>query len=166
MSDDKNVAARKALSAEEFSALFRRNADNERLYRESEIRLDLAERMTEMRRAAGLSQQQFADRVGRKQPFIARLERGAYDRCGLSTLRTFARAMGYELDASRMFVEGTAAYFSGNSSCLSLEQSFEIVEEQSGKMASISLASWERSELASQTTPAASNSKQVNYSAA
>lgn len=50
MSDHDNTATRKALSAEEFSALFRRNADNERLYRESEIRLDLAERMTEMQR--------------------------------------------------------------------------------------------------------------------
>ena len=40
-----NIVKRRALSAEEFSAQFRRNPDHERLYRESEARLDLAERM-------------------------------------------------------------------------------------------------------------------------
>ncbi len=165
MNEKVNNTQRRALSAEEFSAQFRRDPENERLYRESEIRLDLAERMTRMRREAQLSQQQLADRVGRKQSFVARLERGAYDRCGLSTLRTFARAMGFDLDASQMFVEGTAANYTGKSSCGSLEQSFSILDEQSGKIASISLASWERSELAADSTPPTST-KQVIYSAA
>lgn len=167
MSERNNTAMRKALSAEELSALFRRTPENERLYRESEIRLDLAERMIEMRHAAGLSQQQLSDRVGRKQSFVARLERGAYDRCGLSTLRTFARAMGYDIDASKMFVEGTAAHFTGNSSCAALEQSFDIIEEHSGKVTSISLASWERSDLIAPAKPVpAPPISQVTYSAA
>ncbi|MEO6836539.1 MAG: XRE family transcriptional regulator, partial [Candidatus Tumulicola sp.] len=129
MKERKNIA-RRALSAEEVSAIFRRDRDNERLYRESEVRLDLAERMVEMRRVAGLSQQELADRVGRKQPFIARLERGAYDRCGLSTLRTVARAMGHDLNAATMFVRAAAAHFSGQSSCAPLELAFETLEEQ------------------------------------
>ncbi len=167
MSEKTSATKRRALSAEEFSALFRSNAENERLYRESEVRLDLAERMTEMRHSAGLSQQQLADRVGRKQPFIARLERGAYDRCGLSTLRTFARAMGHDINAATMFTRGTATHFSGKSSCNGLEQSLELFEEASGKIASISLASWDHAELAAQSTPgSAKSSTGVTYSAA
>lgn len=166
--NDKNteVTTRKALSAEEFSALFRRNAENERLYRESEIRLDLAERMIEMRRAAGLSQQDLAQRVGRKQPFIARLERGAYDRCGISTLRTFARAMGHDLSAAAMFVEAGAAHFNGRSSCSGLERSFEILDEESEKLISISLASWERSDLSLDSTAKPERRREVAESAA
>ncbi len=156
---------RRALSAEEFSALFRRNAENERLYRESEIRLDLAERMTEMRRAAGLSQQELADRVGRKQSFVGRLEKGAYDRCALSTLRTFARAMGYDISATNMFVEGGSAHFTGSSSCSGLEESFDFFDENSGAIASISLASWDRADFMANRTPNAS-SQRVNYPAA
>jgi transcriptional regulator with XRE-family HTH domain len=154
------------MSADEFSALFRRDADNERLYRESEARLDLAERMTAMRHAAGLSQQQLADRVGRKQPFIARLEKGAYDRCGLSTLRTFARAMGFDINSSTMFVQEAVAHFSGKSSCSGLERSFETFEEQSGKIASISLASWDRADLSTQSTSSAPKPREETYSAA
>lgn len=158
------MPAHRALSAEEMSALFRRDPENERLYRESEIKLDLAERMTEMRRAAGLSQQELADRVGRKQPFVARLELGAYDRCGLGTLRTFARAMGFDIDSSRMFVQATAAHYSGLSSCADLEDAFEMMGAQSDKLATISLAAWEHAAPFEIAVPAIE--REVNYSAA
>lgn len=166
MSTKTNAAERKGLSAEEISAGFRRDPDNERLYRESEIRLDLAERMTEMRRAAHLSQQQLADRVGRKQPFIARLEKGGYDRCALSTLRTFARAMGYDLSASAMFVRGTGAHFSGHSSCAELERSFDVFEKHRGRIATISLASWDRADLTAQQPSREPAPDEVLYPAA
>lgn len=54
MGKPKGVKKRRALSAQEFSTMFRRDPENERLYRESQARLDLAERVAEMERAARL----------------------------------------------------------------------------------------------------------------
>jgi transcriptional regulator with XRE-family HTH domain len=93
----------RSLSAEEVSAQFRRNPENERLYRESEIRIEFSERMKAMRKESGFSQVELADKLGCSQSFIAKLERGGYDRSGLSTLRTFALAMGYDINVDRMF---------------------------------------------------------------
>jgi len=97
----------KSLSAEEVSAQFRRDPENERLYRESEIRIEFSERMKVMRKECGLSQVELSKKLRCSQPFIAKLERGGYDRCGLSTLRTFARAMGYDINVNRMFEHAT-----------------------------------------------------------
>jgi transcriptional regulator with XRE-family HTH domain len=166
MTETKKASSPKAMSAEEFAALFRRDPDNDRLFHESEARLDLSEKMTEMRHGAGLSQQELANRVGRKQPFIARLEKGAYDRCGLSTLRTFARAMGHDLSVAAMFVQGTAAYFSGKSSCAGLEQHFEIQDQQSGKIASISLVAWDRAQLSDEPKSSTAQSTKATYAVA
>jgi transcriptional regulator with XRE-family HTH domain len=100
------------LSAEEVSAQFRRDPENERMYRESEIRIEFSERMKAMRKESGLSQVELAEKLGCSQSFIAKLERGGYDRSGLSTLRTFARAMGYDINVKRMFERATSATFS------------------------------------------------------
>lgn len=119
------VIRKRAVRADEAVARFRRDPENNRLFLEAETRHDLAARMTEMRRSAGLTQSELARRVGRKQSFVARLEIGAYDRCGLSTLRTFARAMGYDIDPTAMFISCNGHEFSGNSSCSELESPSE-----------------------------------------
>ncbi|MEO6835536.1 MAG: hypothetical protein ABI231_06470, partial [Candidatus Tumulicola sp.] len=58
-----------------------------------------------------------------------------------------ARAMGHDLNAATMFVRAAAAHFSGQSSCAPLELAFETLEEQSGKIATISLAAWEHADM-------------------
>lgn len=134
---------RNAMTAEEFSSLFRSDPENERLYRESEIRFDVAARMTAMRKSQAISQKELAQRVGRSQPFIAKLEGGAYDRCGLSTLRTFARALGYDIKIEDMFHSIGAPIFTKESSCAELSDAITLQEAISDALSGISLARWE-----------------------
>lgn len=69
-----------------------------------ELELELCERMVELREDAGLTQAALAENLGFTQGYVAKLENGAYDRCGIGTLRTFALALGYDLDIDNLFV--------------------------------------------------------------
>ncbi len=75
---------------------------NARRFAESEIALAVTRLLTRLRKDAGLTQSQLAERIGRRQAYVAKLEGGAYDRCSLPTLRTFARALGYDIDIHKM----------------------------------------------------------------
>ena len=74
-----------------------------------ELELDLCDRMVEMREHAGLTQTALAARLGFTQGYVAKLENGAYDRCGIGTLRAFARALGYEVNLEQLFTPSEAA---------------------------------------------------------
>lgn len=93
---------------------YKQDPQSERLFAESEIGLTLAQRFIELRKRVGLTQEQLADRVGRSQPYIAKLESGAYDRCYIGTLRTFARALGHDVDVDGMFKRVESATFSND----------------------------------------------------
>lgn len=54
----------------------------------------LASDLYEARRAAGLTQQEVADRAGTKQPVVARLEDADYEGHSLKLLRRIAAALG------------------------------------------------------------------------
>jgi transcriptional regulator with XRE-family HTH domain len=113
---------RKGRSAEEVSQHYRPSAESERLYREAEAAYELSRLMTAMRKSSGVTQTELATRVGCKQPFIVRLEGGGYDRCEIGTLRTFARALGYDLAFAQMFSRSDNAHYSGHFSCMRLER--------------------------------------------
>lgn len=51
-----------------------------------------------MRTEAGLTQQQLAERIGTRQPVIARLEDADYGGHSLTMLQRIASALGYELN--------------------------------------------------------------------
>lgn len=70
----------------------------------NELELELCERMIELREDAGLTQSELAEKLGYTQGYVAKLENGAYDRAGIGTLRTFALALGYDLDIDNLFV--------------------------------------------------------------
>jgi transcriptional regulator with XRE-family HTH domain len=93
----------RAKTADEFLSEFRSDPENDRLFRESEISFDVCERMKAMRKASGLRQEDLAELVGCSQSFIAKLEHGAYNRCGIGSLLTYARAMGHGIDVDAMF---------------------------------------------------------------
>lgn len=65
------------------------------LLAEAEERLQLAERLRELREGQHLSQVQVAKRVGTTRSVIARLERTGYRKHTLTTLKKVAGAMGY-----------------------------------------------------------------------
>ena len=67
------------------------------------LELALCDRMIAMREEAGLTQAQLAARLGFSQGYVAKLENGAYDRCGIGTLRTFSIALGYDIDLNSLF---------------------------------------------------------------
>jgi transcriptional regulator with XRE-family HTH domain len=69
----------------------------------ADLELELCDRMVDLRKRAGLTQRQLADRLGFSQAYIAKLENGAYDSCGIGTLRTFARALGHDINIDALF---------------------------------------------------------------
>lgn len=133
---------RKGKTAREFAELFRGDPEHERLYRESQIRFGLSDRMTAMRKQQKLSQEELAKRVGCRQPFIAKLEGGAYDKCEISTLRTFARAMGFDVSVDAMFYAIDSAFFTGHSSTGSLETAFSVQDDLCDKISGIAVSRW------------------------
>ena len=82
---------------------FRKNPEHDRLFLESQAEIDLCDRMVTMRLESGLTQSELAKRLGKSQAYVAKMESGGYDRCGIGTMRTFARAMGCDLAVSTMF---------------------------------------------------------------
>ncbi len=92
---------------------FKREPQNLRRFAESEIALALTHSLKQLRVAHDISIEEFAGRVGRTAAYVTRLEEGGYGRCSLPALRTFARALGYDLDAtlSALFTEIPEAQF-------------------------------------------------------
>jgi transcriptional regulator with XRE-family HTH domain len=82
---------------------FRADPENDRLFLEARAEIDLSERMTDMRLDAGLTQAELGERLGKTQAYVAKMEGGGYDRCGVGTLRTFCRALGHDLNVDAMF---------------------------------------------------------------
>lgn len=66
-------------------------------YEEYSRRFDLAQKIREMREAAGLTQKQLADKIGTKQSGIARLEDPDYENYSLATLKKIAQLFQKEL---------------------------------------------------------------------
>jgi transcriptional regulator with XRE-family HTH domain len=124
MTKIKNIV--QPVTADEVAREFREQSpEHERLYREAEARANVTVQMKLLRAKAGLSQQELADRIGRKQPFIARLERGGFDQCEVSTLRTVMRALGFDFNFAAMIAPLPEPIFTGSSSCDALEMRFE-----------------------------------------
>ena len=71
--------------------------DREREYFEEGINLQIAGAIYDMRKKAGLSQQQLAELVGTTQSVISRLEDSDYDGHSLTMLDRIARALGKKL---------------------------------------------------------------------
>jgi transcriptional regulator with XRE-family HTH domain len=142
--DERGV--KRAKTAREFSEMFRSDPERERLYRESQIRFGLSDRMAEMRKHQKLSQEQLAERVGCRQPFIAKLEGGAYDKCEISTLRTFARAMGYDISTDAMFYPISGAFYTKKSSAAFLERALLLQDALCEKITSIAASRWSEGE--------------------
>ena len=60
-------------------------------------RVEIAQQIYNLRKQAGLNQQEFADKVGMKQSVISRLENADYRGYKVNTLERIAQAMNQEL---------------------------------------------------------------------
>ena len=67
-------------------------------YQKELARLELANQILEARQRAGLSQAQLAERIGTKQPAVARMERGDYKGHSVGTLAKIAVATGTHME--------------------------------------------------------------------
>lgn len=59
-----------------------------------------AQRLAEVRGAAGLNQTEMSQRLGISQSRVSRIERGDLERTELATLRSFVRALGGDLEVT------------------------------------------------------------------
>jgi transcriptional regulator with XRE-family HTH domain len=71
------------------------------------INAHLASEISTLRAAAGLTQQELAERAGTRQPVIARLENAEYEGHSLKLLRRIAAALDRRIQVT--FVEPTSA---------------------------------------------------------
>ncbi len=89
---------------------FRSDPEHARLFDEALAEVTLSERMADLRLIAKLTQKELADRLNVSQAYIAKLETGGYDRCGIGHLRTIALACGHELRIDAMFEPNGRGY--------------------------------------------------------
>ena len=93
-SDRRKVAASERLRRKYYDGNRRRLAQLE----EARLNFKIARKLLELRTAAGLTQQELADRAGTTRSVISRLEDDNYEGHSLSLLRRIADALGYHLD--------------------------------------------------------------------
>ncbi len=79
---------------EEDRERFLADPENRRLYEEEAAKKALWLQLTEARQAAGLTQEQLAQKLGVTQSQVARLEKRGYDAHSLSSLRRYVEALG------------------------------------------------------------------------
>ncbi len=72
--------------------------------------LDIGRALVRRRRALGLSQRELGERVGVKQPQIARWEASGYRTASLERVHALAEALGYESEPVPTAAEEKAAY--------------------------------------------------------
>jgi DNA-binding XRE family transcriptional regulator len=76
-----------------------KNPSIKRVYDALEPQFELANQLISARRKRGLTQSQLAEKIGTKQPAIARLESGEYN-ASIKLLRKVAEATGTRLTIS------------------------------------------------------------------
>lgn len=59
-----------------------------------------AHKLTEVRSATGLNQEELSRRLGISQSRVSRIERGDLERTELATLRAFVRALGGDIEVT------------------------------------------------------------------
>ena len=90
-------------SAKSYIAEFLEDPENARRFAEKEIAFRLVDDFVQLRARSGISVEEFAARVGREPSYIQKLEAGAYAWCSVPALRSFARALGYDIELRDVF---------------------------------------------------------------
>jgi predicted XRE-type DNA-binding protein len=80
------------------------------IYEEEAAKSELWLQLVEARQAAGLTQQQVAERMGITQSQIARIEKQGYDAYTLRTLRRYVEALGDDFSLQVTVRKGEEAF--------------------------------------------------------
>ncbi len=96
MADKKqdNIAEEGARRYEAWRERLLADPDTRAIYEEEAAKKELWLQLVEARQAAGLTQQQMAERLGVTQSQIARIEKRGYDAYTLNTLRRYVEGLG------------------------------------------------------------------------
>lgn len=81
-------------SYEEWRAQLHETPGYQEAYEEEAAKSELWLQLVDARRAAGLTQQQMAERLGVSQAQVSRIEKRGYDAYTLNTLRRYVMALG------------------------------------------------------------------------
>ncbi len=95
-----NVTARQAKSGRTRDLLKRRYKLSDQDLRKAREQSNVAEQIYRLRTELGMTQREFADRVGMKTSTICRLEDADYDGHSMRTLRRIAEAFDYRVEIS------------------------------------------------------------------
>jgi len=90
----RNYSAEGADSYQAWRTAFLANPEQRRLYEAEAEKKELWLQLVEARQAAGLTQQQVAERMGVSQAQVARIEKRGYEAYTLRTLRRYLDALG------------------------------------------------------------------------
>jgi predicted XRE-type DNA-binding protein len=96
METKKTATEQAQASYEQWRAELRADPEYQRIYEEEAAKGELWLQLVEARQAAGLTQQQVAERMGVSQAQVARIEKAGYDAYTLRTLRRYLDALGDE----------------------------------------------------------------------
>ncbi len=101
-------------SYQEWRDGLREDPDYQAIYDEEAAKSELWLQLVEARQAAGLTQQEVAERMGVSQAQIARIEKSGYNAYTLRTLRRYLEALGdqFQLEVAVKQREGSTPYHS------------------------------------------------------
>lgn len=74
-----------------------KNPEFKKAWHELDTEFELLESMIKAREKAGLTQAELAQKIGTKQPALSRLERGAFKKATVETLKKIADALDMQL---------------------------------------------------------------------
>ena len=94
MNEKRNYMTEGQQAYEDWRGSFLADPEHRRIYEEEARKKELWLQLVEARQAAGLTQQEVAQRMGVSQAQIARIEKRGYDAYTLRSLRRYLEALG------------------------------------------------------------------------
>jgi predicted XRE-type DNA-binding protein len=110
MEKKRNVTQQGQTSYQRWRDELRADPEYQAIYEEEAAKSELWLQLVEARQAAGLTQQQVAERMGVSQAQVARIEKRGYDAYTLRTLRRYLEALGDHFALEVTVIQGEAPH--------------------------------------------------------
>jgi predicted XRE-type DNA-binding protein len=106
MEEKRDVTQQGQASYQGWRDELRADPEYQAIYEEEAAKSELWLQLVEARQAAGLTQQQVAERMGVSQAQVARIEKRGYDAYTLRTLRRYLEALGEQFALEVTVIQG------------------------------------------------------------